>query len=275
MSSVPPPEESQRPEPFQQYYYPTPPPPATPPAAPSQQQRSGAMGAVLAAALVIFKFKTALSLVISFGAYAWLLGPLGAAGLVLMILLHEMGHVFEIRRQGMQATAPLFIPFMGAAIFQRSHPTDALKQAQIGIAGPVAGTIAATAALGLYTSTHWSFLLAWASIGFFINLINLIPVGMLDGGWILAVVSKWFQVVGIVILGIAIIQFHLSSIFLIIVVLSIPTILDRFRSDRQPYFQSVPVSARLAMGAAWLALAGYLAVVLFTVNPALLSYLQR
>src|SRR5262249_58540681 len=114
-------------------------------------------------------------------------GPAFAAGLVVMILVHEMGHVIEIRRQGMQASAPLFIPFFGAAIFQRQHPTDALKQAQIGIAGPLAGTIGATVAFVLYRTTHSPYILWWAYIGFLINLFHLIPVGMLDGGLIMSV----------------------------------------------------------------------------------------
>jgi Zn-dependent protease len=170
-----------------------------------------------------------------------------------------MGHVVEIRRQGMEASAPLFIPFFGAAIFQRSHPTDALKQAQIGIAGPLAGTAGATVAFVLYTYTQfWPLLLA-AYIGFWVNLFNLIPVGMLDGGWILAVVSKWFQVFGLAVLLLAIIFLHVNPVILIFILLGMPALFDRFRNDHLDYYQSVPVPARLAMGAAWLALVGFLA----------------
>jgi Zn-dependent protease len=268
MSSVPPPEEPPPYQPFQQYYNPTP-----PASRPSSRQRSGLLGgllALLAAAwgfgkyvlLFLLKFgafKTLLTLFLSFGLYALAFGPWFAAGLVVMILVHEMGHVVEIRRQGMQASAPLFIPFFGAAIFQRQHPTDALKQAQIGIAGPIAGTVGATAAFVMYGTTHSPILLLWAYVGFLINLFNLIPVGMLDGGWIMAVVSKWFQIVGLVLLVGAVLVIGFSPIVLIIAVFTIPAIFERFRNDRLPYYQSVPVSARLAMGAAWLFLTGYLA----------------
>src|SRR3981081_3364868 len=216
MSSVPPPygppppqppEEPAGYQPFDSYYRPQ------PPQQPRRAGRNGLLGGLVAilaagwaygkfALLFLLKFgvvKPLLTLLISFGAYAVFFGgPWIAAGLVLMILIHEMGHVIEIRRQGMQASAPLFIPFFGAAIFQRQHPTDALKQAQIGIAGPIAGTIGPTAAFVLYGSTHNQILLFWAYLGFFINLFNLIPVGMLDGGWIMAVVSRWFQVAGLV-----------------------------------------------------------------------------
>src|ERR1700716_2776701 len=176
--------------------------------APSSGNRSllGGIGAAVLAVwgfvkyglLFAFKipaFATIVSLVVSFGGYAIFYGPWFAASLVAMILVHEMGHVVEIRRQGMKATAPIFIPFMGAAIFQRSHPTDALKQAQIGIAGPIAGTLASVAALVLFGATGFKWLAFWAFIGFAINLFNMIPFGMLDGAWVLAAASKWFQVV--------------------------------------------------------------------------------
>jgi len=267
----PPPGEPSGYDPWHPAYQPA---PGAPPAGPAASRRNrGVVGGLLAALAALWAYgkyallflgkfgaaKTLLTLLISFGAYAIFFGPWFAAGLVVMILFHEMGHVVEIRRQGMQASAPLFIPFFGAAIFQRSHPTDALKQAQIGIAGPIAGTIAATAAWVLYGSTHWSVLLGWAYVGFFINLFNLIPVGMLDGGWILSVVSKWFQIVGLVVLVGAVLVIGLSPIVLIIVLLGLPALLERFRNDSSPYYQSVPVTARLAMGAAWVGLVAYLA----------------
>jgi Zn-dependent protease len=270
MSSVPPPpEDPYRYQPFQQYYEPRQPEPEP---RPSRQRRGGFLGGLLAilaalwaygkfALLFITKFgvlKTLITLFISFGFYAVFFGPWFAAGLVVMILIHEMGHVIEIRRQGMQASAPLFIPFFGAAIFQRQHPTDALKQAQIGIAGPIAGTIGATAAFVLYGSTHNQILLFWAYLGFFINLFNLIPVGMLDGGWILAVVSKWFQLFGLAVLIGAVFFIGFSPIVLIVALLGIPAVIERFRNDQLPYYTSVPVPARLAMGAAWLGLTAYL-----------------
>jgi Zn-dependent protease len=207
-------------------------------------------------------FGTIISLVISFGGYAVFYGPWFAVALVTMIFVHEMGHVLEIRRQGMEATAPIFIPFMGAAIFQRTHPTDALKQAQIGIAGPIAGTIGATAAFALYGSTHSPVLLLAALIGFYINLFNLIPIWQLDGAWILAPVSKWFQVAGYAIIGIGALFFHflLSPLIIIIALLGIPSLIRRFREASNPYYTSVPSGARWAMGGAWLALVIYLGV---------------
>ncbi len=242
--------------------------------APPQRNRGamGGLGAVLAGVwafvkfggLLLFKIPAAgtlISLVVSFGGYAIFYGPWFAVALLSMIFIHEMGHVLEIRRQGMTATAPIFIPFLGAAIFQRSHPTDALKQAEIGIAGPIAGTIGATAAFALYGATHNDVLLLAALIGFYINLFNLIPVWQLDGSWILAPVSKWFQVAGYGMIVVAAVFLHfVSPLLIIIALLGIPTLIARFRAASNPYYTSVPAGARWAMGGAWLVLVIYLGV---------------
>jgi Zn-dependent protease len=219
-------------------------------------------------------FATIVSLAVSFGGYAIFWGPWFAASLVAMILIHEMGHVVEIRRQGMKATAPIFIPFMGAAIFQRSHPTDALHQAQIGIAGPIAGTIGATAAFALYGATHSPVLLLAALIGFYINLFNLLPVWQLDGAWILAPVSKWLQAAGYLMIGVGGLFFHqlLSPLIIIIAVLGIPSLIQRFREANNPYYTSVPTGARWAMGLAWLVLVIYLGVASLQVSSLLGSF---
>jgi Zn-dependent protease len=219
-------------------------------------------------------FATIVSLAVSFGGYALFWGPWFAASLVAMILVHEMGHVVEIRRQGMKATAPIFIPFMGAAIFQRSHPTDALRQAQIGIAGPIAGTIGATAAFALYGATHSPVLLLAALIGFYINLFNLLPVWQLDGAWILAPVSKWLQAAGYLMIGVGGLFFHqlLSPLIIIIAVLGIPSLIQRFREANNPYYTSVPTGARWAMGLAWLVLVIYLGVASLQVSSLLGSF---
>src|SRR5215471_988421 len=278
----PPPEEPQGDQPVDSYYPPPPPP------RPQNARRGGLVGGLLTALaaawaygkyvlLFALKFgavKTLLTLLLSFGVYVLFFGPWFAAGLVVMILIHEMGHVIEIRRQGMEASAPLFIPLAGAAIFMRQHPRDPLQQAQIGIAGPLAGTVGATAAFALYGSTHWAPLLLFAYIGFLLNLFNLIPFGFLDGGWILAVVSKWFQVLGLAALLLVVLFAGFSPIVLLVVLFGLPTLIERFRNDQSAYYQSVPVPARLAMGAAWLLLAAYLGFAFLQTHDLLMALVR-
>jgi Zn-dependent protease len=269
----PPPEEPPGYQPFDSYYRPQ--------QVPQQPQRrtgrNGLLGGLVAALLTILAygkyaillipklgaFGTLITMVVSFGAYAIFFGPWFAAGLVIMILVHEMGHVVEIRRQGMAATAPLFIPFLGAAVFMRQNSRNALQQAQVAIAGPLAGTAGATAAFVLYGQTHWLPLLVWAHLGFFINLFNLIPLGMLDGGWIMAVVSKWFQLIGLAALLLSLLFLPVSPIILIVILLGLPVLFARFRGDDAEYYRSVPPQARLAMGGAWLFLVAFLAFATF------------
>jgi Zn-dependent protease len=253
--------------------------------APKRDNR-GLMGGIISAAFavwavvkygLVFVFKipallTLGSALVSFGAYALLRGPEFAAALIVMLFVHEMGHVVEIRRQGMQATAPVFIPFLGAAIFQRQHPTTAVKQAQIGIAGPIAGTIGATAALVLFNATHDPIFLLAALLGFFLNLINLLPVWQLDGAWILAPVSPWFQVFGLAAIAAGIFFFHLVSALLIIVALfGIQTAIAGFRNAKDPYYSSVSGSPKLALGVSWLGLVLYLGVMSLQAESLLLS----
>jgi Zn-dependent protease len=257
--------------------------PQLPPGAPPRPRNGllGWLGTLVAGGIALFKYaffvipygKTLITLVISFGAYAIFFGPWFAAGLVAMILIHEFGHVIEINRQGMKATAPVFIPFVGAAIFQRDHPQSALHQAQIGIAGPLLGTVGATVAYVLYGTTHFTPLLLAAYLGFYINLFNLIPAGMLDGGWILAPVSKWFQVFGLALLAFLVIFVGISPIILLFILLGLPTVFARFRNDKDPYYQAVPVAARWAIGAAWLVLAVYLGFASYQAHTELLPYL--
>ncbi len=283
-------------------YIPPPPPPIYPvtsdippqspyhysPAPPAKNNRGllGGLAALLVAALaygkyavlLIFKVPALLTLgsaLVSVAAYSLLAGPWVAVGLVLMIFVHEMGHVVEIRRQGMQATAPIFIPFLGAAIFQRSHAQSPIRQAQIGIAGPIAGTIGATAALVLYGSSHWIVLLIWAYYGFLINLFNLIPFGMLDGGWILAPVSKWIQVAGLAVLVALFFSGQVSPLIIIIVVLGVPIVIQRFRNPAlDAQLTSGPAGPRYAMGAAWLGLVAYLAFFFFQTDSMLSGFLR-
>ena len=148
-----------------------------------------ALGALLAKfkflLLAVFKFKlflTAGTMLVSIAAYALLWGWWFGLGLVLLIFVHELGHVIELRRQGVPASAPLFIPFLGAVVGMRELPDDAWKEAKVALAGPLLGSVAAAAvwAVGAAIGSH--FLIALAFVGFFINLFNLIPIVPLDGG---------------------------------------------------------------------------------------------
>jgi Zn-dependent protease len=135
-------------------------------------------------------------MLVSIAAYALFWGWSFAVGFVLLLLVHEMGHVFQLRREGVQASAPMFIPFLGAVISAKSMGDDAAAEARVGLAGPVLGSLATLVPLGIWLATGNEFWQALAYVGFFINLFNLLPVLPLDGGRAMAALSPWVWVAG-------------------------------------------------------------------------------
>src|SRR6185295_5975566 len=117
-------------------------------------------------------------------------------GFVLVTLIHEVGHAIVIRAKGLRAGVMVFIPFIGGAVTLKDQPHSAYDDAQIGLAGPIFGTAASLVVLQLYKWLHQPLYLAIAAAGFGLNLINLIPIGMLDGGRISGAVTKWMWVFG-------------------------------------------------------------------------------
>ncbi len=132
--------------------------------------------------LGLTKASTFFSMLLSFAAYWSVWGWKFALGLVLSIYVHEMGHVVALRRFGFKATAPLFIPGIGAVIRLQQHVTNPREDAAIGLAGPDYGMMAAAATLGLWLIFRQPVLLAIAGVGAWINLFNLLPIWTLDGG---------------------------------------------------------------------------------------------
>ncbi len=218
---------------------------------------------------------TVLSGLVAVGAYALLFPWQVAVGLVVLILIHELGHVAEIRRQGLAASAPIFIPFFGAGIFMRGHAQTPIKQAEIAIAGPIAGTVGALAAFVLFSATRNPLYLVWAYFGFWINLFNLIPFGFLDGGWILAPISKWIQLAGLAVILVLVFAVHLSPIVLLVVLFGLPMVYRRFR-DRtyDQYLTSDPLPERLTITALWIALVAFLGVAFYNTEGLLQSGLR-
>jgi len=154
---------------------------------------------------------------VSVAAYSLFWGWEFAAGFVLLLFLHEMGHVVALRREGIKASAPMFIPFLGAAIFSKSLGDNALAEARVGLAGPILGSLAAAAVAVVGGLTGSAFLLALAYVGFLINLFNLLPVVPLDGGRAMAAMAPWMWFIGFA--GLVAMVFIFPNPILLIIVL--------------------------------------------------------
>jgi Zn-dependent protease len=175
-----------------------------------------------------------------------------------------MGHVIQLRREGIKASTPMFIPFLGAAIFSRSLGDNALAEARVGLAGPILGTLGAVAVAVTGALTGSDLLLALAYIAFFLNLINLIPVVPFDGGRAMAAVapSMWFLGIG----GLVAMAVLLGNPFLLIFILLALREMPRrwrqlrSRSIEQAAYYRVPRRSRIAVGLVYIGLIAVLAV---------------
>ncbi|HEY2397643.1 MAG TPA: site-2 protease family protein [Solirubrobacteraceae bacterium] len=155
---------------------------------------------IKAGLLVLPKLKlltTAGTALVSVAAYSLFFGWTFAAGFVLLLFVHEMGHVIQLRREGIKASAPMFVPFLGAVVMAKSLGENALAEARVGLAGPVLGTVGAGICLLIGETTNSDFFRALAYIGFFLNLFNLLPVVPLDGGRAMAAMAPWMWFVGL------------------------------------------------------------------------------
>ena len=141
-------------------------------------------GPIVAAVIALTKFSFVLvkfsSIFIAVAAYALIWGWKFAIGVVILIFVHELGHYVEAKREGLHPRLPVFIPFLGAYVaYTRGHPWQTVR---VAIAGPILGGAAAFVIYLLAQSRDSDFLYALAYFGFFLNLFNMIPFGIFDGG---------------------------------------------------------------------------------------------
>ena len=205
-------------------------------------------------------FTVGASMLVSIAAYTWIWGLPFAIGFVVLIFVHEMGHVIELRRQGVPASAPLFIPFLGAVIGMRQLPDDAWKEAKVALAGPILGSVGAAAFLAVGVATDSDLLRALAFVGFFLNLFNLIPVVPLDGGRAVGALHPAIWLFGLLIVaGLAVVR--PNPILLIIIIVGGLELWRRWRErEERPAYYRLPVSQRIAVAVLYLGLIAILGV---------------
>jgi Zn-dependent protease len=218
-----------------------------------------------AAAVAVFKFKfvgTALSGLVSIAAYALLWSWWFAVGLVVLLFVHEMGHVLEARRQGLATSAPMFIPFLGALIALKQVPHDVWREARLALAGPYLGSLGALAFWIVGAATERDFFIAMAYVGFFLNLFNLLPIVPLDGGRAVGALHPAFWLVGLVALA-ALLVVTPNPILILILVIGGLELWNRWRhrgsAEAQEYY-SISPGKRVAVAVAYLGLAAVLVV---------------
>jgi Zn-dependent protease len=207
---------------------------------------------------------TAATMAVSVAAYATIWGFSFAAGFVVLLLVHEMGHVIALRREGIRASAPMFIPFLGALISARSLGDNAVAEARVGLAGPILGTIGSLVCLAAWGVTGHDYWRALAYTGLFLNLFNLLPVVPLDGGRAMAAMSPWMWFAGFA--GIVVLAFVFPNpIILIIAAFAAYETYRRWQQRRsgglqQEAYYRVSSRDRLLVGAVYLGLVALLVI---------------
>lgn len=203
---------------------------------------------------------------ISIGAYALLFGWRFAIGLVALLFIHEMGHALVMKLKGIPMGGMIFIPLLGAAVIMRRMPQNARDEAEVGIAGPVAGAIASSfCLLAAYMPMADSIWAPLAYFGFFINLFNLIPIIPFDGGRIVAAIDRRFWIIGLLgLLGFQIwdwLHGSFSIWLLFFVVIAATQLWSRGAATKAPGAQSyyrVPVLSRIVLSLLYFGLAAVL-----------------
>jgi Zn-dependent protease len=213
------------------------------------------------------------TMLISIGIYAIIFGWRYAVGIVAMLFLHEMGHYIAARQRGIPVRLPMFIPFAFAWVKLEESPHDAETEAYIGLAGPMLGSVAAIGAYFLARNYDVSWLLAVSYTGFFINLVNLIPLPPLDGGRITAVLSPRVWLLGVPIIG-ALLWFHFSVILLLVAILAGPHVLSALRFNKNDpdvvrYYDAVTPRVRWEYGLIYVGLIAFLAYMVNDVSQQL------
>ena len=165
--------------------------------------------------LGLTKMGTVLTMLASFGVYWTLWGWRFAAGFVLSIYVHEMGHVAALKRRGLAASAPMFIPGVGALVRLRQHPRSEWEDADIGLAGPIWGLAAALAAVAGYYVTRAPVWGAIAQTGAVINLFNLTPVWQLDGARGFHAMSRLHRGIALAVVAAALLVSHEGMLVLV------------------------------------------------------------
>jgi Zn-dependent protease len=203
----------------------------------------------------LVKFKTLATMLLSIGAYAVEWGWLFAAGFVLLIFVHEMGHAVAMRLEGIPAGAPVFIPFVGAFVAMQGLPRNAAVEAKVAMAGPVAGSLAAWATLWAGVELDQPLLRALGHTAVLINLFNLIPVSPLDGGRIVTAFTRTYWVIGYA-AGIGALLVTRSPLLLIVLLVGLWSLVQRWRHPAPGYDALTPRQRGLiALGYATLILA--------------------
>jgi Zn-dependent protease len=246
------------------------PPPADPPFQSPVQEHRGPLrrlgGGIVGGGLLVLKFIGQFAILLKFkflftfalavGAYALFWGWWFGLGFAVLLLVHELGHVIWLRREGISASLPVFIPFMGAFVAMKEMPRNAYVEAKVGLAGPVLGSAGALVTLLWAEQINSDLLRALAYLGFLLNLFNLIPVVPLDGGRAVSALHPAFWFAGLFAIALLFFKYE-SPILLLVLVFACYELYRRWGRRNMPgysEYHSVTIPQRIGVATVYLGL---------------------
>jgi Zn-dependent protease len=192
--------------------------------------------------------------------------PLGLAfcgRLIALLFLHELGHYIAARQRHLDVGAPTLIPFVGAWINLKEQPMNVETEAYIAMAGPFAGMVASFLVFFWARETNSPLPLAVSYTGFFLNLINLLPVSPLDGGRITAILSPRIWLLGAPLM-VALFLYRPSPVLILVAIIALPKLAAAWYYDpsapKNLAYYGAPLAIKLGYGGAYLGLAALLAI---------------
>jgi len=251
-----------------EYLPPDPPPPEKPKSKIPWQTIGGTAGvagywwwkvkAVLAAAvnfkIILVLLPKFLALFIAMWFYALFFGWKFGIAIVLLILVHELGHYMTFRNFGIKADLPFFIPGIGAYVAARGPAPSLTIEALAALAGPIYGLLASALCYVVALQTNDHFWYACAYTGCLLNAINLLPVPPLDGGTIAGAIDPRLWIAGAILFIAFIAIFHIwaGMIFVLLIgIVAVPRIRAMLKGYVDPRFALVPRASRIAIAAAY------------------------
>lgn len=159
-------------------------------------------------------------------AYGWA----SVIGIVFQVVVHEIGTLVVAWRSKL----PLKLRFFGfganAAAILEPLPRNVWTDAVVGSAGPLTGTAASLVLDGIYEYTKYQdaamhvgnpLFLGMACVGYFYNLVTLIPILDLEGGWIAPAIPPQAWLFGLIAASLELTS-HFNLVLLCVVSFAVP-----------------------------------------------------
>ncbi len=213
------------------------------------------------------------SFVVSVALYAVIFRPQLGLGITILLLVHELGHYVIIRSKGLPASLPVFIPLVGAYVAMRRWPASVRDDAEIALAGPLAGSLSALACVALFQATGSQFYLQLAFLGYALNLLNLVPILPLDGGRAANAVSPLLGPLAFIALVVYAVAANNVLLMVVLVILGLPALVRSLSANRQARFFHILLRERLYIALVYVLLAIILCIGLLATRSQLTVYL--